>query len=133
MGRNDEINVLERKLLTRGKWQGSCFIWPQKGRGLIWVNCKVKKVYRVAWEIWIGPIPIGYDIDHLCHNIRCYNIFHLEPVTHKENTNRGFNKTTHCKYGHKLVTVRRNFLGPTRSRCRICSRIQHYKSLGRPR
>ena len=39
--------------------------------------------------LWVGPIPEGYDVDHLCFNSRCCNPVHLETVTHKENVRRG--------------------------------------------
>jgi hypothetical protein len=35
-----------------------------------------------------GPIPDGYQLDHLCRERRCVNPDHLEPVTPVENTRR---------------------------------------------
>lgn len=34
--------------------------------------------HRAAWEIDKGPIPKGYEINHICKNRGCYNIDHLE-------------------------------------------------------
>ena len=54
---------------------------PYKGR-------KSLNAYRVAYEVWVGPIPDGLGIDHSCENKLCVNPDHLEPVTTQENTRR---------------------------------------------
>jgi hypothetical protein len=48
------------------------------------------KVYahRYAYELLVGPIPEGLDLDHLCRNRRCVRPSHLEPVTRSENVRR---------------------------------------------
>jgi hypothetical protein len=61
---------------------------------------------RVAYESEIGPIPVGLELDHLCRNRACVRPEHLEPVTNRVNTLRGFGITgvnaakTHCIKGH---------------------------------
>jgi hypothetical protein len=44
--------------------------------------------HRFAVEWFVGPIPAGAQVDHLCCNPPCVNPAHLEPVTARENTQR---------------------------------------------
>lgn len=43
---------------------------------------------RVSYETFIGPIPDGMELDHLCRNVSCIHPNHLEPVTGTENLAR---------------------------------------------
>ena len=58
--------------------------------------------HRFVYELLIGPIPEGLEIDHLCRNRPCVNVLHMEPVTTRENGRRGIKGvlTTHCPRGH---------------------------------
>jgi hypothetical protein len=77
-------------------------------------------VHRMLWELLVGPIPDGLQIDHLCRNRKCVNPDHLEPVSSLENTRRGAprrgyngpvlrgsdhpnSKKTHCPRGHQYI------------------------------
>jgi hypothetical protein len=63
----------------------------------------------VLYELLVGPIPQGFDIDHLCRNRGCVRPDHLEPATRSENLRRGDlhppaaalqAAKTHCPRGH---------------------------------
>jgi hypothetical protein len=41
--------------------------------------------HRFSYELTVGPIPDGMQIDHRCRNRSCVNPSHLRPVTHKQN------------------------------------------------
>ncbi|MBJ7450759.1 MAG: HNH endonuclease [Blastococcus sp.] len=45
-------------------------------------------LYRLAYRYWIGPIPPGLYLDHLCQDGTCLAADHLEPVTPRENSRR---------------------------------------------
>src|SRR5262252_6830581 len=70
----------------------SCWVWTgrwdKQGYGIIDKKPN-RKVHRLCYEMLIGPIPKGLEIDHLCRTPCCVNPIHLEPVTHAENIRRG--------------------------------------------
>lgn len=86
--------------------------------------------HRLAFEVFVGPIPDGLVPDHLCRQRACCNPAHLELVTRRENVLRGDTLAarnsvkTHCPMGHELVDgnlVRANLLQGRRA-CLTCSR-----------
>lgn len=51
-------------------------------------------VHRVVWEAFNGPIPEGYDIDHIDGNPHNNALNNLQAITHKENIQkREFDKS----------------------------------------
>lgn len=110
-----------------GCWEWTAYIGKDGyGRLLIHRDGGYTKalVHRFAWELLVGPIPDGLDIDHLCRNRRCVKPSHLEPVTRRENLLRGVGvvatraKQTHCKHGHTLADAYINKRG--NRDCRTC-------------
>lgn len=61
---------------------------------------KTVRIARVAYETFVGPILVGLEIDHLCHQRGCCNPDHLEPVTHAENMARQVAARKSCRRGH---------------------------------
>ena len=79
----------------------SCWLWTAycfKGYGRFKLDGKSRSAYRISYELFIGEIPEGLEIDHLCRNHSCVNPSHLEAVSHKENILRG--KLCHINKGH---------------------------------
>ena len=60
---------------------------PTNYRGYVRIMNRYQ--HRLAYERFIGPIPLGYQIDHLCRNPSCFNPEHLEAVLPSENVRRG--------------------------------------------
>lgn len=42
--------------------------------------------HRLAHVMYIGPVPAGKIVRHLCHNRMCCNPKHIEAGTYKDNT-----------------------------------------------
>lgn len=72
--------------------EGECWIWQKAlnagGYGVSWDGERTVVAHRLAYETFIGPIPEGLHLDHLCRVRACINPAHLEPVTQAENNRR---------------------------------------------
>ena len=117
--------IYERKPVSEGEiWsrfmakvsiqENGCWEWAgclTHGYGIFHVpgtkNC-VARAHEFAYQHLVSPVPEGLELDHLCHNPKCVNPKHLDPVTHQENmirglafnSNRGNCLKTHCIQGH---------------------------------
>lgn len=121
----------------------------QTGYGHFTVSASRRALaHRVAYELFNGPIPTGYQVDHQCHNRdegcrsgepcvhrRCVNPQHLDAVSPRVNTRRSpitqasrHAARTHCPQGHEYtdentaVRLLDSRTGRTGRECRSCRR-----------
>jgi hypothetical protein len=105
---------------------GDCHLWTgylnSDGYGRFRAGGRMLSAHRFAYESAKGPVPDGYEIDHLCRTRHCVNPEHMEAVPHPENMRRGLRGelTTHCKQGHAYDVANTIRRGNKRS-CRRCS------------
>ena len=112
------------------EWEGST---DRHGYGYFWFAGKIRKAHRFSYTLCMRDIPEGLTIDHLCRNPACVNPQHLEPVTQKENVNRGERWTeekraTHCPQGHAYAPDNAYINADTGYKwCKIC-KLQRQKA-----
>lgn len=122
-----------------------CWVWTAAlagGYGCVGWGDRIQRAHRVAYELLVGPIPDGLELDHLCHtndpnciggqscpHRRCVNPSHLEPVTGVVNVLRGQSphaqaaRQTHCVQGHEFTPQNtRVYVGRGQRVCLTCKR-----------
>jgi hypothetical protein len=122
---------------------GRCWVWTgaagEKGYGTFWDEGEFIGAHRWSYQHFVKPIPAGLEVDHICHpgdgscpfatcpHHACVNPDHLEPVTRRVNTLRGYTiaainlAATHCPAGHPYDEENTYYDGRGR-RCRTCAR-----------
>lgn len=115
--RPEDPTPLWQRILNRCERIGDCLVWQgcvmRGGYGVIVFRRKPRLVHRAVYEHFYGPIPVGYEVDHVyekgCRHTGCCNPEHLEAVTPKVNVMRSHNfagnnaRKTHCIHGHELA------------------------------
>lgn len=124
--------TLEYRVFKKVRMTSTCWWWTGQqnghGYGLIRVGRRKLMAHRVVYEMRVGAIPNGFQLDHLCRNRACVNPTHLEPVIPRTNVLRGVGHSavnaskTHCIHGHKF-TAENTYIDPRGYRaCRTCAR-----------
>jgi hypothetical protein len=83
---------LDQRILSKTDRSGECWLWlgrvNSSGYAQLTVDKRPRSAHRVSYETFVGPIPEGLEIDHLCRVRRCVRPQHLEAVTHRVNIQR---------------------------------------------
>lgn len=118
-----------KRILARTVVKGDCWEWTggvvNTGYGLTSVSGRRWLTHRLAHELWIGPIPESFEVDHLCRNRVCLNPDHLEAVSKAVNMRRAWaaNRMSACRRGHAFTPENTFFNGGFRG-CRTCRRLR---------
>lgn len=94
------------------------------------------KVYAHRWiyEQLVGPIPDGWEIDHLCKQRLCVEVTHLEAVSSDENKRR--ERLVMCTKGLHDLSDPENCVWDKQGRrrgCKMCHRERALASYYRRR
>jgi hypothetical protein len=73
--------------MSDGCWEWTGSKHP-KGYGFFSATGKKIYAHRYIWQVLYGPIPTGFELDHLCNNKSCVRPDHLDCVTHSQNMAR---------------------------------------------
>lgn len=117
----------------------NCWLWRGRldagGYG-IWAG---QAAHRVSYRVFLGSIPPGRHIDHLCRVRNCVNAVdgHLEAVSQAENTRRAVayiqrfpEERVHngakrwCRHGHRLDKVNAGIDSLGKRYCKTCRATQ---------
>jgi hypothetical protein len=115
---------------------GPCWIWQGStgcgyGRFCVVAGTCVQ-AHRYAYELEVGPIPDGRQLDHLCRVKTCVRPSHLEPVTPKENSRRAKAQIRACPQGHPYDDAN-TYRCLDQRYCRTCHRLRRPKYAARYR
>ncbi len=87
--RGSDVEYVEE---DRG-YKSPCWVWQLHksvdGYGRKTSHKKPRSAHRFYYERYVGPIPEGLTLDHLCRVRACVNPSHLEPVPWLVNLRRG--------------------------------------------
>lgn len=129
MNRPDYEKRATARWLAKVQKFAKCWIWMgacrKGGYGAFGYLGKIHAAHRWGYERFVGPIPDGRHLHHVCDQPRCVNPAHLLPLTQREHhdmTARWVGHKTHCKRGHHLDDARINGAGARV--CRSCERLR---------
>lgn len=82
--------TLDQRIMAKISKTATCWEWTgsisASGYGIIRHEGRSRPAHRSTYELFIGGIPDGMIIDHLCHNRSCVNPDHLRLATYKQNS-----------------------------------------------
>jgi hypothetical protein len=136
----EERLLSQAEPLANGCWKWTGFVNKDGYGRTYYSGNRSTPAYQAFYRHFVGPIPEGLVLDHLCHtedescpggstcaHRQCVNPAHLEPVTDAENTRRSRSfstlnaRKTRCPKGHPYDDEN-TLVSNGRRYCRTCQR-----------
>jgi len=134
------FDCVPERIVRKVQFTDGCWLWMAAkhphGYGHTWFAGRLWPAHRLFYHWFIGPVPVGLELDHLCREPACVRPDHLEPVTHRENLLRGNGfsgrnglsamkaRQTHCSRGHPFSGLNLGYQGKGKWRqCKMCQRL----------
>lgn len=135
---------LTERFMARVKKSDGCWLWTggKRGRpgaqyGKYMMDGKLTGAHRISYQLFVGPIPEGMTIDHICRTTLCVRPDHLRVLTLVENIMIGTAlpalnaRKTHCIHGHPFddqnTKHHSRSSGKKQRRCCICTHAAQAK------
>lgn len=110
-----------------------CWVWRAAAKPSGYGMFAGESAHRTSYRWFVGEIPAGHHVDHLCRHPWCVNPAHLEAVTQTENNTRAVDARARafdagtCRRGHDVtapgaVKVRVTASGRVQRMCVACYR-----------
>jgi len=123
------IPVAER-LAARSVRVGDCLRWTgahnELGYGKIKHNGRKVGVHVAAYEVSTGPVPAGFDVDHVaelgCSWRDCIEPGHLEAISHGDNLRRS-PLVGHREIPHDCSDTRTRYIRRDGEFCPTCTAL----------
>ena len=85
--------TIQERFWSKVEKTNKCWFWmagsvqsPRGGRyGVFSIGKKIKYAHRISWELEKDEIPLGMQVNHICHNTLCVRLSHLYLGTQKDN------------------------------------------------
>lgn len=114
MAAHGPLFEIEHRGFELNGYASACWIWKRYVKPAGYGEWKPFKgqvrssvAHRAVFEMANGLVPKGLDLDHLCRMRCCVRPDHLEPVTRKENAQRGLGTKLTAENIYDMVQLRK--------------------------
>lgn len=105
-----QVQYLKDRFESKYQRTDGCWIWSGakvRGYGYIYhKNYAGLYAHRVSYLLYVGTVPEGMLVDHICHVRSCVNPSHLRLATPKQNTENVSGLRSTNTSGYQGVTKR---------------------------
>jgi hypothetical protein len=105
-----------------------CWLWTgakSQGYGYVAIFRKATRVHRLLFELFVGPVPEGFQLHHKCEVRACCNPDHLAVLNQLDHSARHL--STHCARGHLLSEENVIKVNGRRRQCKRCKKASYVK------